>query len=245
MPFKVPPKRATVSQDFIDLWFDWMKRSFLKMKSEVDHGGMVKEAILRKNRPTMARIMNLMKNRNVLDLELTRLRSFNYESFDVETYDGVTFWKAVTRRVEMIVDDNYTYDMKRGKHDIYDIGQYAIYIPKDIDAQGINAPNIHFIPLEDPLLVARTPHHVAGGGLAYVGNRAHIVESHPLKVSTATCWGGGGFPAVMAGIVKEAAIVDLFANAHVFLSRCNTASLLARPFEWAAPHKKFLRSEKI
>jgi len=244
MPFKAPPKRATVSRDFVDLWFDWMKATYLKMKNEVDYAGRVREAILRKNGPTMGRIMNLMKNKDALDLELTRLRSFSFESFDAEEHNGVAYFKALTRRIEMIVDDNRDYTMTKSKpHDIYDIGQYTVYIPRSIDREGINSRHLHFIPMEDPLLIARFPHHVASSRGVWMNNAGHIQEANPLDAPSAVCWGGGGFPAIITGIVGEAALVDLMANAHLFLSRCNTSSLLASPFEWAAPHKKFLRTE--
>jgi hypothetical protein len=202
---KVKP-RAVVDDDFILLW-----RKLIEKKTQKEIRLLQATRYPAKERTqAVANNYAIVKgDKTAIDKLKTKLRSFPFTRFGVETVVGEPWLVGETRE---IVCEPTRY---RKKNNTYQLGRYLIYI-KTLDVAKSRAINIHFVPLEHPYEEDRHMHHYAEG----------VYPEHPTEMVPRTCW--GGFGSVISADMDTLS-VEMFRTLHLFLSSWTPNDTLRSP----------------
>lgn len=224
-------KRAEITKEFLDLLSDSIKIRTANMKMQIKEAGEFKKHIISNLNPT---IMSLKKlsTKDGMDKGLTILRNLPVEKYSASHYeflsgrnegDEMNFFKITTEEIIMREENPR-------RQSAYKIGKYAIYIAME-DFINNRTSNIHMIPLSNPFVKERHPHHVATEwdeswtGISEVNNRLDLVT--PLDARPHTCW--GDFGPLMVELYSSFSIIEVVQYCVTFLQRYNSFSPLRSP----------------
>ena len=210
--------RAFVSPTVKDFIVDVSKE---RMALEVEKivTGSRREAHLENNAPRWHRMAN-----GDVDKIIGTMHGLPYERIETIEYGGKKYIAGVTRDITML-RYNGAGAMKPNAE--YDIGRYMVCVPSTSFINGTFS-GVHLIPMRDPLVRNRHPHHT---GLAPNYN-----SENPLDMDPNTC--SGTFGSIAMTLAYALDFAETMRTWVTFLSRYDRRSPLCS----LAPFMEFVRS---
>lgn len=174
-----------------------------------------KNVYFEKNKVNIQKLVKLLSDPDVLDFELTRLRSLSYSAFEIRANsNNEKYFCGLTFPVKLLwIGRGY------GKVKM-DMGEYRVCISLSYLKTGKSASDtFHFYPIREPLTHDRHPHHTAS--LDY---RRSEPSDNPLDMRASTCL--GGFNSIVYSSLNSGDIVETMRSLYLYLNTVNTHSLL-------------------
>ena len=221
--------RAIIDDGFITIMLEVYRIVLERKTTELEHGSRYGNSA--GVQPVISRLTPILNGvndgRTGLDYEKTRLRILPFTRFSALDY-GDQFWLIGQTNPVTITAAETDHNTHKPFTIDYRLGPYKVCVPMTtFNRHGID--DVHFVPLKNPLAYNRHPHHHAN--LHTQGDYPdkiwldHIV--HPLQDKPGTCWGNYG--SLLAALVADGDIPELFRQFYVYLTRYNAGSPLIHP----------------
>ena len=211
--------RAIIDDGFITIMLEAYRIVLNRKTTELEHGNRYGNTT--GIQPVINRLTPILNGvndgRSGMDYEKTRLRILPFTHFSALDYGG-QFWMIGQTHPIIIKATETDYETRKAFTMDYHLGPYKVCIPfATFNRRGIDG--VHFVPLKNPLCYNRHPHHHANWR-----DYNDQTINHPLENNPSTCWGNYG--SLLAALVADGDIPELFRQFYVYLTRYNASSPL-------------------